>query len=94
MRPMRLDVRAFALTSALVWGAGLFAFTWWVIAFDGASGDPTLVGRLYRGYRLSPAGSVIGLLWALPDGLLFGALFAWLYNSIAGRLPHAPQADG
>jgi hypothetical protein len=94
MRPMRLDVRAFALTSALVWGAGLFAFTWWVIAFDGASGDPTLVGRLYRGYRLSPAGSVIGLLWALPDGLLFGALFAWLYNSIAGRLSHEPRGDG
>jgi hypothetical protein len=86
---MRLDVRAFAFTSALVWGVGLFAFTWWVIAFDGASGEPTLIGQLYRGYSLSPAGSVIGLLWALPDGLLFGAIFAWLYNSIA----HDPPND-
>lgn len=34
---------------------------------------------------MSPAGSVIGLLWALADGLFFGAIFAWLYNSIAGR---------
>lgn len=86
---MRLDVRAFAFTSALVWGVGLFAFTWWVIAFDGASGEPTLIGHLYRGYSLSPAGSVIGLLWALPDGLVFGAIFAWLYNAIA----HAPPND-
>jgi hypothetical protein len=87
---MRLDVRAFAFTSALVWGAGLFAFTWWVIAFDGASGEPTLIGHLYRGYSLSPAGSVIGLLWALPDGLIFGAIFAWLYNAIAaGRIGDA-----
>jgi len=86
---MKLDVKAFAFTSALVWGVGLFAFTWWVIAFDGASGETTLIGHLYRGYSLSPAGSVIGLLWALPDGLFFGAIFAWLYNSLRERTPDA-----
>jgi hypothetical protein len=83
---MRLNVKAFALTCALVWGLGLFFLTWWIIAFDGATGEVTLLGRIYRGYRLSPMGSVIGLIWALGDGLIGGAIFAWLYNILAGRI--------
>jgi hypothetical protein len=35
---MKLNVRAFALTCGLVWGLGLFIFTWWIMAFDGATG--------------------------------------------------------
>ena len=82
---MKLNVKAFAITCALVWGLGLFVLTWWIIAFDGASGEATLLGRLYRGYSISPAGSFIGLVWAALDGLIGGALFAWLYNLFAGR---------
>jgi hypothetical protein len=67
-----------------VWGAGLFLLTWWIIAFEGASGDVTWIGRVYRGYSVTPAGSVVGLAWALVDGLIFGAIFAWLYNAVAG----------
>ncbi|MDY6793099.1 MAG: bacteriophage holin [Thermodesulfobacteriota bacterium] len=77
---MKLNVKSFALTTGLIWGMGLFLFTWWVIAFDGISGDPTLIGRLYRGYCISPMGSIIGLIWAFIDGLIGGAIFAWLYN--------------
>lgn len=80
----RLDVRAFALTCALWWGFGVFALTWWVMAFEGASGDPTLIGRVYRGYAITPLGSVVGLAWGFVDGLVGGALFAWLYNLLAG----------
>jgi hypothetical protein len=82
---MKLNVKAFALTCGLWWGFGLFFLTWWIIAFDGATGDPTLIGRLYRGYNISPFGSVIGLVWAFFDGLAGGAIFAWLYNLLAGR---------
>jgi hypothetical protein len=80
---MRLNVKAFALTCGLVWGLGLFFLTWWIIAFDGATGEPTLIGRLYRGYSISPPGSFIGLVWAFVDGLITGAIFAWLYNLAA-----------
>lgn len=80
---MKLNVKAFALACSLLWGLGLFLFTWWVIAFDGATGEATLIGRLYRGYTISPLGSLIGLGWALGDGLIGGALFAWLYNCLA-----------
>jgi len=68
------------LTGGLVWGTGLFLFTWWVIAFDGITGNPTLISQLYRGYTISPSGSLIGLLWGFFDGLIGAALFAWLYN--------------
>lgn len=82
---MKLNVVAFALACALVWGVGLFLMTWWIIAFEGATGEPTLLGKCYRGYSISPIGSLVGLVWALFDGLVGGAIFAWLYNLIAGR---------
>ena len=82
---MKLNVKAFGLTCGLVWGLGLFFLTWWIIAFDGATGDPTFIGSLYRGYTLSPIGSLIGLVWAFVDGAIGGVIFAWLYNVIAGR---------
>ncbi|HXI02583.1 MAG TPA: bacteriophage holin [Candidatus Saccharimonadales bacterium] len=84
---MKLNVRAFALTAGLFWGLGLFCLTWWIILFDGATGEVTLIGRLYRGYSISPLGSVVGLVWALGDGLVGGAVFAWLYNALSGRMP-------
>ncbi len=89
---MRLNVKALALASGLLWGIGLFFLTWWIIAFEGASGEPTFIGRLYRGYTISPVGSVIGFLWAFVDGLIGGAIFAWLYNVLARRLPEAPAS--
>jgi hypothetical protein len=79
---MKLDVRAFAVSCALVWGLGLFVLTWWIIALDGATTEPTLIGRVYRGYTLTPLGSLVGLAWALVDGLIGGAIFAWLYNRL------------
>lgn len=83
---MKLNVKAFALTCALVWGFGLFALTWWIIAFDGATAEVTMVGRIYRGYSISPVGSFIGLIWAFMDGLIGGAIFAWLYNLLIVRI--------
>jgi hypothetical protein len=82
---MRLDIKAFALTCGVLWGLGLFSLTWWIIAFDGATGEITFIGRLYRGYCISPLGSIIGLMWAFVDGLVGGAIFAWVYNFIVTR---------
>jgi len=82
---MKLDIRAFSLTCALLLGFGLFLATWWIMAFDGSSADPTLIGKLYRGYTITPMGSLIGLAWGLVDGLIGGAIFAWLYNLLNTR---------
>ena len=83
---MKLNVRAFAVAFGLWWGVGIFLGTWWVIAMSGATGEPTFLARLYIGYAISPLGSVIGLVWGAIDGLIAGAIFAWLYNFIATRL--------
>ncbi len=82
---MKLDVKACALTCGILWGFGLFLVTWWIIAIDGTVEGSTFLGRVYRGYSISPMGSVIGLAWALPDGAIGGAIFALVYNLFAGR---------
>ena len=77
---MKLNMKAFSLTSGLILGTGLFFFTWWVIIFEGITGDATLIGSLYRGYSISPGGSFIGLGYGFVDGAIGGAAFVWLYN--------------
>ena len=83
---MKLNVKAFAIAVALVWGLGIFIGTWWIIFLDGASSDMNVLGHIYRGYTITPTGSVIGMLWGLVDGLIGGAIFAWLYNLIVARM--------
>jgi hypothetical protein len=84
---MKLGIRAFAVTTAIVCGGGLFLVTWWIIGWEGVSGEPTFIGRVYPGYNLSPTGSVIGLVWGFLDGLVGGALFAWIYNTVNALIP-------
>ncbi len=79
---MKLNIKSFALTTAIFWGCGLFFITWWIILFDGATGEPTIIARVYRGYSITIWGSFIGLTWAFVDGLVGGAIFAWLYNRL------------
>ncbi len=82
---MKLNTNAFALTSGLVWGIGIFLLTWWIIALGGGPGDLAFVGKIYIGYDVTPTGSVVGLAWALVDGFIGGAIFAGVYNKISGR---------
>ncbi len=81
---MKLNVKAFALTSGILWGFCLLFTAWWVMIFEGATGDLLAIGHIYRGFNVSPLGSVIGLIWGFVDGLIGGAIFAWLYNLLSG----------
>ncbi len=82
---MKLNLKAVALASGLVWGLGLFFLTWWIIAFEGQTGDQTFIGMVYRGYSISATGSVIGLIWGFLDGLIGGFVFGWIYNRLATK---------
>ena len=82
---MKLNTKAFALACGLVWGIGLMLITWWIMLMDGASGEITLIGRVYRGYSISFGGSLMGLVWGLIDGAIGGAILAGVYNYFAGR---------
>lgn len=82
---MKLNVKALALALGIMWGLGLFAITWWIILFEGATGEVTLIGKIYRGYCISPIGSIIGFAWGFVDGVIGGAILGWVYNWFAGR---------
>ncbi|TFG99138.1 MAG: hypothetical protein E4H13_09165 [Calditrichales bacterium] len=88
---MRINVKAFSLTCALFWGFGLLFITWWIILFDGQSETVTLIGKVYRGHSITPVGSLIGFLWGFFDGLIGGAVFAWLYNLLAAKFTSGKQ---
>jgi len=77
---MKLNIKAFAMTTAILWGAAMLLITWWIILLDGPSDQATFLAKVYRGYSLTFMGSLIGLIWGIVDGAIGGALLAWLYN--------------
>jgi hypothetical protein len=83
---MKINTKALGLTCGLVWGLGVFGLTWWVIFFEGPTHDLMVLGHLYRGYDVSPLGSVIGMAYGLVDGGLGGVIFAWLYNLFSQKV--------
>jgi len=89
---MRFNVKSFALTTGLFAGLGLFFLTWWIIIFEGTTQEATIIGMVYRGYNISALGSVIGLIWGFFDGLIGGAIFAWLYNLLNAKLAKTTTA--
>ncbi len=82
---MKLNVKAFALTGAILWGAVILLITWWIILWDGPSDQAPFLAKIYRGYSITVWGSLVGLVWGLMDGAIGGALFAWLYNKLVGQ---------
>ena len=87
---MKLNVKALALTLGILWGCSVFLITWWIILFEGSTGEITLIGKIYRGYCISPVGSIVGFAWGFVDGLIGGAIFGWVYNWFAGRFAATP----
>ena len=80
---MKLSVKAFALTSGLLWGGGVaFATIWLLIrGYDGSI--IRQIDHFYIGYSYSYIGAFIGLFWGFIDGAIGGAIFAWLYNKLS-----------
>ncbi len=82
---MKLNLKAFALACGILWGLSVFCLAWWLIFREGVGADPTVLGRMYPGFSITPVGSVIGLAWGFLDGAIGGAIFAWLYNCLLCR---------
>jgi hypothetical protein len=83
---MKLSVKALAYASAIVWGlavllVGIANLLWppYGAAFLG------LVSSIYPGYKAvaNVSNILVGTLYALLDGAIGGAVFAWIYNQIA-----------
>ncbi len=81
---MKLSVKAFGLSCGIVWGLVILLATWWLL-FYGTPGE--LISKLesiYIGYTFTWFGGVIGMVWGFVSGFILGAVFAWLYNKLAG----------
>jgi len=79
---MKFNTKAFAIASGLIYGFVLFISVLWLMA-RGYSNQETLLSMVYPNLAISPLGSLLGLIYGLFDGVIIGALFAWLYNHLA-----------
>lgn len=88
---MRLDVKGMALAAGILWGGAIA-----IIGFGGKIIGVTEGGyygkdfllamaSIYPGYRGVPeTGDIlVGAGYGLVDGIIAGALLAWLYNRFA-----------
>jgi len=84
---MRFDVKALAITGGILWGACFFLVGLGNLIWDGyGAGMLQLGASVYPGYH-GPAGFgsvLVVTLYAVLDGAVCGAVFAWLYNTVAG----------
>ncbi len=68
---MKLDVKALALSGAILWGLAIFFITLWVMLLDGSTSDPNLIGKVYRGHSFTIPGAFIGpIRWSWQQVLI------------------------
>ncbi len=84
---MKISVKGLAVASGILWGVamlgmGLANLIW---ANYGQQFLQTMAS-VYPGYHAnsSVAEVIVGTLYGFVDGLIAGAVFAWLYNQFAG----------
>lgn len=85
---MTLSVKAFALTAALLWGGAIFFLDLAHMIWPGyGSAFLDVVRSIYPGYAQTTGvvALLVGTVYAFVDGLVGGAIFAWLYNALGGR---------
>ena len=81
---MKLNIKAFALTCGILWSLTMFLMTAFLVARNAPGSCLRNFSVIYFGYSVSWIGAVIGAIWGFVDGLIGGAIFAWLYNRLAG----------
>jgi hypothetical protein len=88
---MKLNIRAAAMTTALVWGGGILTVGIVNLIAPSYGGRfLRMIASVYPGYhhRRSVAQVAVGTGYALVDGAVGGAMCAWLYNRCL------PETDG
>ena len=82
---MKFNVKSFSLTCGILWGLTILLSTFWIL-ITGASGTTfSKLSKFYFGFSVSLGGAFIGMVWGFVDGLIVGALFAWLYNKLSAE---------
>lgn len=80
-----LSPKGLGLALGVFWGVALALWTL-VVILTGTSYSQEvlgLIGSIYPGYAVSWVGVGLGLVYGFVDGLIGGALIAWLYNKFS-----------
>lgn len=85
-RMVRLNAAVHGIVLGLVVGLTLFVATLWLVIKGGPVVGPHLglLGQFFIGYRVTLAGSFIGLGYGFATGFLVGFFVTTVYNWIAG----------
>jgi len=81
---IRLNVKAFALTCGILWALTMLFMTVFMVLRNDLFTFMDNFQAIYYGYTVSWPGAIIGTIWGFVDGLIGGAIFAWLYNRLCG----------
>jgi hypothetical protein len=85
---MKLNLRALTLAAGILWGLALFLTGLGNLIWP-EYGEPflKLMASVYPGYKATGrlGDLIIGTLYALVDGGVFGLLLGWLYNCFMGK---------
>jgi hypothetical protein len=83
---MKVDIKGLALASGILWGLAMLGMGLANLIWSGY-GQQFLqtMSSVYVGYHAtrSIAEVIVGTLYGAVDGLIGGAVFAWLYNQFA-----------
>ena len=82
---MKLNVKAFALAAGIFWSVCMFVLTWLGILGYGSAEAAEIARAYYLGYSVTPIGSLIGAVYGFFDAGIGFAVFALLYNKLAGE---------
>ena len=80
---MKLSIKGFAITAAILWSVALLIVGGANIVFHGyGMGFLEVIGSIYPGYQPGTGFSsvIIGSLYGVVDAGIGAAIFAWLYN--------------
>ena len=76
----KLHPIALGLVLGFLWGLSVAMLGIVALHFDYAVGFVSALSHLYIGFKTTPLGIVIGMLWGFLDFFVFGLLIGWLYN--------------
>src|SRR5512138_1712349 len=84
-RLLRLNAKVQGVVTGIICGLALFIATNWLVLKGGDIVGPHLglLGQFFIGYRVTFAGSIIGLLYGFSSGFMVGYMVAALYNWMA-----------
>ncbi len=85
---MKLNLKAFALTTGILWGAAMLLTGLANLIWSGYGvAALQMMASVYPGYHADRTflDLVVGTLYALVDGAIAGLVFGWLYNTFVGK---------